>query len=112
MLKNNDWEVDVQLLLDVTDEEWTRIKWGMQAAVEGEPQYEFASTATSNSPAGDFFSVGATLQVKAETPGEAADTAVAVTRRALQSAGGGPDNGVVEVNIRQGEVDPRLLGRQ
>ncbi|GGR87921.1 hypothetical protein GCM10010252_28420 [Streptomyces aureoverticillatus] len=106
----SDWEIDVQLLLDVTDEEWARLQEGMVDALEGEPQYEIVPTATSNAPSGAFFSVGATLQVFAETPGEAADTAVAVTRRALRSAGGRADSGVAEINIRQGGVDPRLLG--
>ncbi len=107
----SDWEVDVQLLLDVTDDEWARLQEGMVDAMEDEPQYEVVPTATSNSPTGAFFSVGATVQVSAETPGTAADIAVAVTRRALQSAGAGADHGVAEVNIRQGVVDPRLLGR-
>lgn len=106
-----DWEVDVQLFLDVADDEWERLAVGMVDALAGEPQFEIAPTATSNGHTGDYFSVGATLQVKAETPGEAADTAVAVTRRALRSAGARPDRGVVEVNIRQGELDPRTLGR-
>ncbi|MFI7316733.1 hypothetical protein [Streptomyces venezuelae] len=107
----SDWEVDVQLLLDVTDGEWARLREGMAEAMEKEPQYEFVPTATSNSPTGAFFSVGATVQISAETPGEAADTAVAVTRQAIQTAGGSADRGVTEINIRQGDVDPRLLGR-
>ncbi|MEU2559945.1 hypothetical protein ABZ626_11505 [Streptomyces longispororuber] len=106
-----DWEVDVQLLLDVTDDEWARLREGMVDAPAAEPRYEIVPTATSNSPTGAIFSVGATLQVTAGTPGEAADTAVAVTRRALRSAGAGTDRGVAEVTIRRGGVDPRLLGR-
>ncbi|MER5299725.1 hypothetical protein ABT039_09725 [Streptomyces lasiicapitis] len=107
----SDWEVDVQLLLDVTDDEWARLQEGMVDAMEKEPQYEIVPTATSNSPTGALFSVGATVQVSAATPGEATDTAVAVTRRALQSAGGSADRGVAEINVRRGGVDPRLLGR-
>lgn len=84
----------------------------MLGAMPSEPEYEFVPTATSHGHAGDFYSVGGTLQVEAEAPGEAADVAVAAVRRALRSAGGGPDNGVVEIIVRQGEVDPRLLGRR
>ncbi|MFH8606244.1 hypothetical protein ACH4D5_01955 [Streptomyces sp. NPDC018029] len=109
---SKDWEVDVQLLLDVSDDAWAVLQEGMLAEMVSEPEYEFVPTATSHGYAGDFFSVGATLQVRAEMPGEAADIAVAAVRRALRSAGGGPDNGVAEIIVRQGEVDPRLLGRR
>ncbi|MEV0259624.1 hypothetical protein AB0H82_35930 [Streptomyces sp. NPDC050732] len=109
---SKDWEVDVQLLLDVTDGEWAVLQEGMLDAMAGEPEYECVPMATSNGFAEDFFSVGATLQVKAETPGVAADTAVGAVRRALRSAGAGPDNGVVEIIVRQGGVDPRLVGRR
>ncbi len=106
-----DWEADVQLLLDVATYEWAEMSEAMLTAMESEPQYEIVPMATCNSHDGDFFSVGATLQVEAETPGEAADDAVAAVRRALHASGGGPDNGVAEVNVRQGKVDRRLLGR-
>lgn len=106
-----DWEIDVQLLLDVTDEEWATLREGMVDALADAPHYEIVPTATSNSPTGACFSVGATVQVSAPTPGGAADAAVAVTRRALRSAGAREDRGVVEINIRQGNVDPRLLGQ-
>ncbi|GHE52936.1 hypothetical protein GCM10018785_23110 [Streptomyces longispororuber] len=105
-----DWEVDVQLLLEVADDAWARLLEGMVDALAEEPRYEIVPTATSNSPTGAVFSVGATLQVTAGTPGEAADTAVAVTRRALRSAGGPADRGVAEITIRRGDVDPRLSG--
>lgn len=107
----SNWEVDVQLLMDVTNDEWQRFQQGMVDSMEEEPQYEIVPTATSNNPTGAFFSVGATVQVSADTPGKAADIAVAVTRKALRRSGAAPDRGVVEVNIRQGDEDPRLLGR-
>ncbi|MCI3929977.1 MULTISPECIES: hypothetical protein [unclassified Streptomyces] len=107
----SDWEVDVQLLMDVADGEWERLQQGMVDSMAAEPQYEIVPTATSNGPTGAFFSVGATVQVSADTPGKAADIAVAVTRKALRLAGAATDRGVTEVNIRQGDVDPRLLGR-
>ncbi|MFE6780049.1 hypothetical protein [Streptomyces sp. NPDC057702] len=106
-----DWEVDAHLLLDIRNDEWPELSEAMLAGMRSAPRYEIVPTATSHSPDGSPFSTGATVRVKAETPGAAVDDAVAATRRALRAAGKGPDNGVVEVNLRQGEVDPRTLGR-